>query len=132
MVAWTLPTNGGEALTVIACLLFGLVLPMSAAQILWVNLVTSATLGLVLAFEPSEPGVMRRAPRPPEAPLLSRFLVWRVVLVSALFAGPTQRYSDVSRKLDLPPGSIGPTRARTLRSLRRSLERDGLDGGSVA
>jgi len=86
VVAWTLPTNGGEALTVIVCLLFGLVLPMSAAQILWVNLVTSATLGLVLAFEPSEPGVMRRAPRPPEAPLLSRFLVWRVLLVSALFA----------------------------------------------
>jgi magnesium-transporting ATPase (P-type) len=86
VVAWTLPTNGGEVLTVIACLLLGLVLPMSAVQILWVNLVTSATLGLVLAFEPSEPGVMRRPPRPPEAPLLSRFLVWRVVLVSALFA----------------------------------------------
>lgn len=56
----------------------------------------------------------------------------RRALVSALFAGPTQRYSDVSRELDLPPGSIGPTRARTLRSLRRSLERDGLDGESVA
>jgi RNA polymerase sigma factor (sigma-70 family) len=56
----------------------------------------------------------------------------RRALVSALFAGPTQRYSDVSRTLDLPSGSIGPTRARTLRSLRRSLERDGLDGESVA
>ncbi|HZM33110.1 MAG TPA: HAD-IC family P-type ATPase [Burkholderiales bacterium] len=87
VVAWTLPTNGGEVLTVIACLLSGLVLPMSAVQILWVNLVTAATLGLVLAFEPSEPGVMRRAPRRAQAPLLSRFLVWRVVLVSVLFAG---------------------------------------------
>jgi magnesium-transporting ATPase (P-type) len=86
VVAWTLPTNGGEALTVIACLLFGLVLPMNAVQILWVNLVLEATLGLVLAFEPPEQGVMRRPPRPPQAPLLSRFLLWRVVLVSALFA----------------------------------------------
>jgi magnesium-transporting ATPase (P-type) len=87
VVAWTLPTNGGEALTVTAALLFGFVLPMSAAQILWVNLVTSATLGLVLAFEPAEPGVMRRPPRRADAPLLSRFLLWRVVLVSLLFAG---------------------------------------------
>ena len=86
VVAWTLPTNGGEALTVVAALAFGFVLPMSAVQILWVNLVTSATLGLVLAFEPAEPGVMRRPPRRAEAPLLSRFLLWRVLLVSALFA----------------------------------------------
>jgi magnesium-transporting ATPase (P-type) len=86
VVAWTLPTNGGEALTVIAALLFGLVLPMTAAQILWVNLVAEAALGLALAFEPAERGVMRRPPRHPEAPLLSPFLLWRVVLVSVLFA----------------------------------------------
>jgi magnesium-transporting ATPase (P-type) len=49
--------------------------------------VTAVTLGLVLAFEPAEPGVMRRAPRAPDAPLLSKFLVWRVGLVSFLFVG---------------------------------------------
>ncbi|MGE0875026.1 MAG: HAD-IC family P-type ATPase [Burkholderiales bacterium] len=87
VIAWTLPTNGGEALTVIAAIAAGFTLPMSAVQILWVNLVTSVTLGLVLAFEPAEPGVMRRPPRPPGAPLLSRFLVWRVLLVSLLFLG---------------------------------------------
>ncbi|MDF3011146.1 MAG: cation transport ATPase [Burkholderiales bacterium] len=86
VVSWTLPTNGGEALTVVAALVFGFLLPMSAAQILWINLVTSVTLGLALAFEPAEPGVMRRPPRSPDAPLLSRFLVWRVVLVSIVFA----------------------------------------------
>jgi magnesium-transporting ATPase (P-type) len=86
VVAWTLPTNGGEALTVIAALAFGFVLPMTAAQILWVNLVAEAALGLALAFEPSEPGVMRRPPRRPDAPLLSRFLLWRVAVVSVLFA----------------------------------------------
>ena len=87
VVAWTLPTNGGEALTVVAALVFGLTLPMSAAQILWVNLVAEAALGLALAFEPSEPNVMRRPPRRREEPLLSRFLVWRVFIVSVLFAG---------------------------------------------
>jgi magnesium-transporting ATPase (P-type) len=87
VVAWTLPTNGGEALTVVAALIFGLVLPMTAAQILWVNLVAEAALGLALAFEPAEPGVMGRPPRRADAPLLSRFLLWRVALVSVLFAG---------------------------------------------
>jgi magnesium-transporting ATPase (P-type) len=87
VIAWTLPTNGGEALVVIAAIAFGFTLPVSAVQILWINLVTAVTLGLVLAFEPPEPGVMRRPPRAPAAPLLSRFLLWRVALVSFLFVG---------------------------------------------
>jgi calcium-translocating P-type ATPase len=85
VIAWTLPTNGGEVLTVLVAILAGFTLPMTAVQILWVNLVTSVTLGLALAFEPAEPGVMARPPRDPAAPLLSRFLLWRVVLVSLLF-----------------------------------------------
>ncbi len=85
VIAWTLPTNGGEVLTVIVAILFGFTMPMTAAQILWINLITTVTLGLVLAFEPSEPGVMRRPPRPAGSPLLSRFMLWRVCLVSALF-----------------------------------------------
>ncbi len=87
VIAWTLPTNGGEAFTVISAIAFGFTLPVSAVQILWINLVTAVTLGLVLAFEPAEPGVMQRPPRPHGAPLLSRFLVWRVFLVSFLFVG---------------------------------------------
>jgi magnesium-transporting ATPase (P-type) len=87
VIAWTLPTNVGEVLTVIVAILAGFTLPMTAAQILWINLVLTVTLGLVLAFEPSEPGVMRRPPRARDAPLLSRFLLWRVLIVSLLFAG---------------------------------------------
>ncbi len=85
VVAWTLPTNGGEALIIIAAILLGFVLPMTPVQILWVNLLTEGTLGLVLAFEPPEPGAMQRPPRRADAGLLSRFLVWRIVFVTALF-----------------------------------------------
>ena len=85
MIAWTLPTNGGEVLAVIGAILLGIAMPMSAAHILWINLATSATLGLALAFEPTEPGVMERPPRPPRAGLLTPFMLWRVVLVSVLF-----------------------------------------------
>lgn len=85
VIAWTIPTNGGEVATVIAAILFGFAMPMSPAQILWINLILTVTLGLVLAFEPTEPGVMERPPRPPRAGLLSPFLVWRIVFVSGLF-----------------------------------------------
>ena len=86
VIAWTIPTNGGEAVTVIAAILLGFAMPMSPAQILWINLILTVTLGLVLAFEPAEPNVMRRPPRPAGAALLSPFLVWRVFFVSGLFA----------------------------------------------
>lgn len=85
VAAWTLPTNGGEVLAVVAAILFNFAMPMSAVQILWINLVTAATLGLALAFEPAEPNVMHRRPRPADKGLLTPFLVWRVVLVSFLF-----------------------------------------------
>jgi len=83
-ILFMLPTNGGEALVVIAAILFDLVLPLTPAQVLWINMVTSSTLGLALAFEPAEPGIMNRRPRPPSQSLLSGFFVWRVLMVSVL------------------------------------------------
>jgi len=103
-IGWTLPTNGGEALTIIAAILFGLTLPLTAAQILWINMVTAVTLGLTLAFEPTEDDAMRRPPRPAGEPLLSGFLLWRVVFVSMLFAvaafGVFQWAEDNGRSLE--------------------------------
>ncbi|MCY1419541.1 putative cation-transporting ATPase F [compost metagenome] len=79
-----LPTNGGETLVVITALFLGYALPLTPAQVLWINMVTSSTLGIALAFEPAEPGIMQRRPRPPGTPLLSGFFVWRVFMVSCL------------------------------------------------
>ncbi|WP_372623639.1 HAD-IC family P-type ATPase [Falsiroseomonas sp.] len=86
VIAWTLPTNGGESLVVIAALLLGIALPISPVQILWINMVTAVALGLTLAFEPPERDVMSRPPRAPSAPLLPRVLLWRVLLVSLVMA----------------------------------------------
>ncbi|GGD11304.1 cation-transporting P-type ATPase [Aquisalinus flavus] len=85
VISWTLPTNGGEAMTIIVALLVGMPLPISPVQILWVNLVTAVTLGIVLAFEPTEPNTMRRPPRRRDEPLLGPELAWHIVLVSILF-----------------------------------------------
>ena len=83
-ILFMLPTNGGEALVVIAAILFELTLPLTPAQVLWINMVTSSTLGLALAFEPAERGIMGRRPRPPGEALLSGFFIWRVLMVSVL------------------------------------------------
>lgn len=85
VISWTLPTNAGESMVVVLALLLGLALPVTAVQILWVNLITAVTLGLALAFEPSEAGTMARPPRRRDAPILSGSLVWHVVFVAGLF-----------------------------------------------
>jgi magnesium-transporting ATPase (P-type) len=85
VISWTLPTNAGEAMTIIAALLAGMTLPVTPIQILWVNLITAATLGLALAFEPTEANTMQRPPRRRSAPLLTGALAWHIVLVAVLF-----------------------------------------------
>ena len=83
-ITWTLPTNIGEGLVIFTAILAGVTLPVTPVQILWINMTTAILLGLTLAFERKEPDIMTRPPRSPTAPILSRELVVRVVLVGLL------------------------------------------------
>ena len=83
-IAFILPTNVGQAGVVLVAILFGMTMPITPAQILWVNMITAVTLALALAFEKPERNIMQRPPRAPSEPLLSRFLIWRVVFVGLL------------------------------------------------
>jgi len=85
VITWTLPTNAGESMTIMTALLLGMTLPITPIQILWVNLVTATTLGLALAFEPTEENTMRKPPRARDEPILTGELVWHVIFVSVLF-----------------------------------------------
>lgn len=85
VISFELPTNAGEAMVIVLALLLGLALPVTAVQILWVNLITGITLGLALAFEPTEAGTMARPPRARHTPILSDTLVWHITLVATLF-----------------------------------------------
>ncbi|MFA6052809.1 MAG: HAD-IC family P-type ATPase [Methylobacter sp.] len=88
-IIYILPNNGGEGLTIVAAIVMGMTLPITPLQILWANMVTEVTLSLTLAFEPPERNIMSRMPRNPSAPMLSRFLVWRVVFVSLIMVTGT-------------------------------------------
>jgi Ca2+-transporting ATPase len=84
IIAWTLPTNLGEGLVVLAAIVAGVALPILPAQILWINMTTVAVLGLVLAMEDKEFGIMHRPPRDPRSPILTGELIWRILVVGAL------------------------------------------------
>src|SRR3569623_808999 len=83
-ILFILPTNGGEAFMLIIAILLGSALPITPVQILWINMITTVTLALALAFEPPEPRVMQRPPRDPDEALLSPLLVWRIIFVTAI------------------------------------------------
>jgi magnesium-transporting ATPase (P-type) len=84
-----MPTNAAEMMVIVMAIFLGYVLPITPVQILWVNMVTAVTLALSLAFEPAERGVMQRPPREPSEPILTRFLIWRLVFVSAILVTGT-------------------------------------------
>jgi potassium/sodium efflux P-type ATPase len=86
VIAFMLPINGGESISLILALMIGLTLPIAPTQILWVNMLGSVVLAITLAFEPAEAQVMQRPPRDPSRPILSSFLIWRIVFVSVIFA----------------------------------------------
>ena len=83
-ITWTLPTNLGEGLVILAAIVLGTTLPILPVQILWINMTTAVALGLMLAFEPKEPGIMTRPPRPPNNHIVTGELVLRIVIVGAI------------------------------------------------
>lgn len=83
-IVWTLPTNVGEGLVILAAVLLGVALPILPVQILWINMTTAGCLGLMLAFEPKEPGIMDREPRDPRMPILDTELYIRILLVGGM------------------------------------------------
>lgn len=108
-ILFILPTNGAQGLAMMTAVLFGMNLPLTPAQILWVNMVIAVTLALALAFEPAEPGVMSRPPRKPGTPIMGWLMVWRVAVVSLLIGGATILVFEAEIRL-----GMAPDEARTL------------------
>src|SRR5262249_28406762 len=80
-ILFMLPTNVAQALVIMVAIFFGFTMPITAPQVLWVNMVTSVALGLVISFEPHELDAMERPPRAVDRPILTGFGIWRVVFV---------------------------------------------------
>ena len=83
-IAYALPTNVGQGLVILAGIVLGTALPIEPLQILWINMITAVLLGLGLAFEPKEPGIMDRPPRAPGAPIVTRSVMIRIVIAGLI------------------------------------------------
>ncbi len=76
-----LPTNVAQALVIAVAIFFGFTMPITAPQVLWVNMVTSVALGLVICFEPHETDVMQRPPRAVDRSIVTGFGIWRIIFI---------------------------------------------------
>lgn len=81
-IAFLLPVNGGESMTILISALLARDLPILSLQVLWLNMINSLTMTVPLAFEPKSPGIMQQSPRHPKEPLITRPLLNRILLVS--------------------------------------------------
>lgn len=113
-ILFILPTNGAEALLILAAIMFGLTMPLTPVQILWVNMVVSVTVSLALAFEKLEPGTMERPPRPPETKLLSDYYIFRIALVSLLVGGGILLVNLKLHDLGYPPNVINTVTVQSI------------------
>ncbi|MEO0373477.1 MAG: cation-transporting P-type ATPase [Cyanobacteria bacterium P01_A01_bin.17] len=81
-IAFLLPVNGGESMTILISALLARDLPILSLQILWLNLINSLTMTVPLAFEPKSNGLMQQPPRNPNEPLITGKLLRRILTVS--------------------------------------------------
>ncbi len=136
-ITWTLPTNFGEGFVILAAVIAGIALPITPVQILWINMTTAVLLGLMLAFEPKEPGIMNRPPRPPHEPVLTVPLIIRIGIVGLMlcagafgffeWAVQTGRSEAVARTIAVNVFVMGELLYLfNCRSLRHSMFRLGL------
>jgi magnesium-transporting ATPase (P-type) len=142
-LVFLLPTNGAQSLVILVAVLFGLALPLSPVQILWINMVTAITLSLALAYEPAEPDLMARPPRDPRASILNREYLVRIGYVSILIAGATMAVFYLARSWGWPTDEAQTMAVTTLalgqaaylfnaRSLRESSIRADMISGNPA
>ncbi len=109
MITWALPANVGQGFVVMLSVLLGIALPILPIHVLWVNLVGSGVIGIALAFEPKEAGIMRRSPRPATDPLLTRDLLWRILFVGLIIVAAAFGLYEAALSRDL-----SVTAARTI------------------
>jgi Ca2+-transporting ATPase len=101
VVHYLLSTNAGEVLLLFITALIGWPLPLTAIQILWINLVSDGLPALALGMEPPEPDIMRRAPRPADQPVITRSHAGLIFLHAILIAAAgVAAYLLVSREPD--------------------------------
>jgi Ca2+-transporting ATPase len=88
-LAYLLSCNVGEILIMFMASLMGLPLPLTAIQILWVNLVTDGLPAIALGVDPPEPDIMLQPPRDPKESVFTTPVKLLIAVISILMAAGT-------------------------------------------
>ncbi|MGY1455621.1 cation-translocating P-type ATPase [Streptomyces sp. SS8] len=107
-VRFQLSTNVGAILTLLATVLAGLPAPMTAIQLLWVNIIMDGPPAMALGIDPPRDGIMRRPPRPPGERILGARRLGAIARAGAVMAAGTLAVFAVAREL------TGPATAATM------------------
>jgi magnesium-transporting ATPase (P-type) len=97
-----LSTGLAEVLVLIAAVALGYPLPFAAVQILWNNVITEGTITVNLTMDPAEGDEMKRPPIGMQEPIISRFMLKRMVLMASVIAGLTLGFFVVQLSLGTP------------------------------
>ncbi|HET8884611.1 MAG TPA: cation-transporting P-type ATPase [Candidatus Saccharimonadales bacterium] len=82
MLFYLLSTSAGEVMAMLGAMMMGLPIPILPVQILWINLVTDTSMVIPLGLEPGEKNNMTQKPKPPNAPILSKLIIVRMILIA--------------------------------------------------
>jgi P-type Ca2+ transporter type 2C len=88
-VNYLLSSNLGEILVIFLATMFGMPLPLTAIQILWINLVTDGLPAIALSLDPAEKNIMKRKPRSPRENIISKSLGTDIIFLGSLMAFTT-------------------------------------------
>ncbi|MDD2431814.1 MAG: cation-translocating P-type ATPase [Firmicutes bacterium] len=105
-VYFLLSCNIAEVLVIFFAMLFGLPIPLSPIQLLWINVLTDAFPALALGMEPGEPGIMKQNPRSPKEPLIDRKL-WGSIIVQALIIASATLFAFLIGMYSTPTPNVG-------------------------
>lgn len=113
ILLFNMPANFGQGgvIFIAVCLQWD-VIPLTAIQVLYVNMITACTLGLILAIEPAESTVMDRPPRRLNKGLIGSFFYWRNIFVTFIFICFV--LGSVSWIKALDPIKYGPSSQRSI------------------
>jgi len=87
-VGYIISSNVGEIFLMLMAPLLGLPIPLTALQLLWINLITDGLPALALGVEPTDPNTMKRPPHPPDESVLARglgkYMLWVGLLLGSI------------------------------------------------
>lgn len=112
-VYYLLSCNVAEIVVIFTAIMAGLPSPLTAIQLLWLNLVTDGAPALALGAEKGDPDIMLQKPRPPKEPIINRLMQTRILIQTIAIAGVTLSAYLIGRSLYPGEHAISATMAFT-------------------